>query len=144
MRTPFAKRLAQALAAHEGKEGQIAAEAGVSAGQLSRWKNATEEEGPVPLASAVEGLLRAMPRLNGHWLVTGDGDMWLPTGDEALRLRIAGKVVAGRMGEALIELLPTLRPALPEDVAHGLLVAVLQGRQEASEGTGDANEEGRG
>lgn len=133
MRTPFAKRLAQALAAFEKGEGEIAREAGVSPGQLSRWKNASEEEGPVPLASAVEGLLRAMPRLNGHWLVTGEGDMWLPTGDEGARLDIIGKIIARKDDEAAVEL-ATLGSPSPADLFDAFQKLVARALEQRKSG----------
>jgi transcriptional regulator with XRE-family HTH domain len=119
MRTPFAIRLAQALAASDASEGEVARMAGVSPGQLSRWKNATEEEGPVPLITAVEGLLRAMPTVNGHWLLTGEGSPELPTGDEAIRLRVIGRIVNGDVDARLLD--ATGRPGSTQEIADALI-----------------------
>lgn len=76
-------------------------------------------EGPaatMPDGDAMVQLPAAL-RVSGHWLLTGEGDMRLPTGTEATRLRIAGRIASNELGEAILELLPILPRKLPSDLA---------------------------
>ncbi len=50
---------------------EIARVAGVDPSRLSEWTRVT---GPVPSIESLQALLRALPWVSGHWVLTGEGD----------------------------------------------------------------------
>lgn len=106
-----------ALAADEREEGEVATAAGVSASQLSRWKSGAA----TPLVTNVPELVLALG-VNGHWLLTGEGDMALPTGDEVTRLRVIGRISeAGRVDPEALEAMEALsRPGSTQEIGDAI------------------------
>lgn len=104
-----------ALAADSRQEGEVAREAGIGPGQLSRWKSGDA----TPLVTSIEPLVRAL-RVNAHWLLTGEGSMEPPGPNEATtRLQVIGRVREGDYVGAISDLTAALnRSSGREDVAR--------------------------
>lgn len=86
--TTFGERLSRAIADSPYDQKQVAERLGVSEGQVSRWANDKDYPGGRYLLQ-LPGLLA----VDGHWLLTGDGQPRRrePSEDSA-RLRMIGRI----------------------------------------------------
>jgi transcriptional regulator with XRE-family HTH domain len=111
--TTFHERLALALFEDGRDQKELEGLATIGEGQLSRWKRGVTPQ--------MDGLARLLGVLgvSGHWLLTGEGSPELPTGDEAVRLRVIGRIVNGEVDARLLE--ATDRPGSTQEIADALI-----------------------
>jgi transcriptional regulator with XRE-family HTH domain len=76
-----------------------------------------EKDGRLPEGAAMV-LLPTVLRVSGHWLLTGEGDMDVSEGTEAVRLRVIGRIVDGQISTKTLYLLA--RPEEPHAIADAL------------------------
>ena len=107
----FGGRLKRAIDASPLDQKRLAEVLGVREATVTAWVKGTPPKG--------EHLLRlpGMLGVNGHWLLTGEGDMRLPEGDEGMRLHVIGRIANGELDARALSV---LRRGSPEAIGDAL------------------------
>jgi transcriptional regulator with XRE-family HTH domain len=108
----FGERIALARGRAALSQEALADAVNVHRNAVAKW----EADERLPEGRAMVELPGAL-RISGHWLLTGDGDMALPNGTEAIRLEIIGRIADG--GNLTPEAAARLQGS-PEDVGRAV------------------------
>ena len=102
-------RVVEAIDSCGRQQAQIARDTGADPARVSRWANPDPKQGEVPGWKYLPRLPGALG-VSGHWLLTNEGPMRRPHGEEALHLQVIGRIVDGEIDAGTLRALATQSP----------------------------------